>query len=144
MAAGGGNNDDGGQKDDDADAADDEANDAFEVFLSYAKELDELRKWDLENKGLTKKSLGKLSDAFQSEKFIRLEELILNRNESLSDRSRSSGVIRARRRLISHRRRWKDFSEWRDTSKSQDAGNFGYIFGRGEHICTRGGVKRKV
>ena len=90
FGGGGGNNDDGGQKDDDADAADDEANDAFEVFLSYAKELDGLRKWDLENKGLTKKSLGKLSDAFQSEKFIRLEELILNRNESLSDRSRSS------------------------------------------------------
>ena len=89
FGGGGGNNDDGGQKDDDADAADDEANDAFEVFLSYAKELDGLRKWDLENKGLTKKSLGKLSDAFQSEKFIRLEELILNRNESLSDRSRS-------------------------------------------------------
>jgi hypothetical protein len=81
-----GNNDDGGQKDDDADGDED----AFEVFLSYAKELDGLRKWDLENKGLTKKSLGKLSDAFQSEKFIRLEELILNRNESLSDRSRSS------------------------------------------------------
>ena len=42
-----GNNDDGGQKDDDADGDED----AFEVFLSYAKELDGLRKWDLENKG---------------------------------------------------------------------------------------------
>jgi len=89
FGGGGGGSNDGGQKDDD-DAADDEANNAFEVFLSHAKELDGLRKWDLENKGLTKKSLGKLSDAFQSEKFIRLEELILNRNESLSDRSRSS------------------------------------------------------
>jgi len=89
FGGGGGGSNDGGQKDAD-DADDDEANNAFEVFLSHAKELDGLRKWDLENKGLTKKSLGKLSDAFQSEKFIRLEELILNRNESLSDRSRSS------------------------------------------------------
>jgi hypothetical protein len=62
---------------------------AFEVFLSHAKELDGLRKWDLENKGLTKKSLGKLSDAFQSGKFQGLEELILNRNESLCDSNSS-------------------------------------------------------
>lgn len=63
----------------------DESDDAFAVFVSYAKELDGLRRWDLENKGLTKRSFGKVSDAFESGKFKRLEELILNRNGSLSD-----------------------------------------------------------
>ena len=34
---------------------------------------------------MTKRSFGKVSDAFESGKFKRLEELILNRNGSLSD-----------------------------------------------------------
>ena len=73
----------------------DESDDAFAVFVSYAKELDGLRRWDLENKGLTKRSFGKVSDAFQSGKFKRLEELILNRNGSLSDGIRSKKKMKS-------------------------------------------------
>ena len=113
----------------------DESDDAFAVFVSYAKELDGLRRWDLENKGLTKRSFGKVSDAFESGKFKRLEELILNRNGSLSD-----GIaVKTIPRLL--RNSYGSLS-MEHTKQSQDAGNVGDVFRRGERICTRGGVER--